>query len=86
MLKNKRQTSLKGENVSRKTQEEYSDIVKLKRSKIYGQKSYNENGIISPTMLKKVIGKVSKRYLKDDYILKFSDIKWKWIFQKIFLL
>ena len=47
-----------------------------------GQKFTDKNLImkrpgtgISPTMLKKVIGKVSKRYLKDDYILKFSDIK-----------
>ena len=30
---------------------------------------------ISPTELKKIIGKIAKKNLQDDYVIKFSDVK-----------
>ena len=70
---------LQGENISRKNARR--SIVTLgKISK--GQKLSYKNLImkrpgtgISPISLKKIIGKVVKKNLKDDHILKFSDFK-----------
>jgi sialic acid synthase SpsE len=77
--KTKGRPLLQGESISRKNARR--SIVTLGEIR-KGQKLTYKNLImkrpgtgISPTTIKRVIGKVVKRNLKDDYILKFSDFK-----------
>ncbi len=70
---------LNGEKISRKNARR--SIVTFGRIK-KGEILTKENLImkrpgtgISPTKLKKIIGKIAKKNLQDDYVIKFSDIK-----------
>ena len=72
---------LDGEKISRKNaRRSIVTFGKIKR----GQILTKENLImkrpgtgISPTQINKIIGKIAKRNLQDDYAIKFSDIKKK---------
>lgn len=77
--KTKGRPLLQGESISRKNARR--SIVTLGKIK-KGQKLTNKNLImkrpgtgISPINIKKILGKVAKRNLNDDHILKYSDLK-----------
>ena len=70
---------LNGEKISRKNvRRSIVTYGRIKKGEILSEKNLimkRPGTGISPTELKKIIGKIAKKNLQDDYVIKFSDVK-----------
>ena len=70
---------LNGEKISRKNaRRSIVTYGRIKKGEILTEKNLimkRPGTGISPTELNKIIGKIAKKNLQDDYVIKFSDVK-----------